>query len=1244
MSVESIIEHLEEGAVSQSNYNDALLRIKKYFLNNGDGITAEKIQQLADKSLSGEFVLAFCGHFSAGKSTMINTLMGREILPSSPIPTSANVVKIKTGEAKAVAYFKNKAPVTFDYVQDLEQLKEYCKDGDEVLSVEITCPNDFLVNNASLLDTPGIDSTDAAHKVATESAMHLADVVVYMMDYNHVQSELNFQFTKMLKDKGKKLFLVVNQIDKHFDLELDFSSFKHSVEQAFKQWGVNPDGIFYTTLKAPNHPENQMGLLHDELYRLSWEKEQLLSESILRSASDLISEHEKFLQEKNQDHREELEAMVGEQDPSIALNEYEEWKTKLQKLEKGPDEFKEHVLKDIQNIIDNANLTPFTVRELAGPYLESRQNGFKVGFLFSGGKTEQERLNRLSSLHHALNEQVQANLDWHLQDLFRKIPNRFSLPFSPELLENTDRMQIPLTLDFIASQVKSGARVTGEAILNYCRELTAEIKNRYRRAYVELLDEYYQEYQSIIVSQVEILASEGDQLRTTVDALRSLQDIKKKQEEYIERLREILRQAEQNSMTSTPAVRKLETKKRTLQTETISSFVRKQAISTLVLEEARDNTSPFKKDYKQQLRQAADNLMLAADTIAGLPGQSIAIQNMQLRAERLRQNLFTVALFGAFSAGKSSFANALMGEMILPVSPNPTTATINKILPPTEEYPHGTVRVKLKSREDMTKDIQHSLSVFRLHADTIEQAVQLIEQIGGEEILPSAKPHLSFLKAVRQGLGVMQSDFGGTSLVGMEEFKELVVKEEKASFVEWIELYYSCPLTDQGISLVDTPGADSINARHTGVAFEYIKNADAVLFVTYYNHAFSHADREFLQQLGRVKDTFEMDKMFFLVNAADLAKSKDELLHVVDHVKENLFACGIRKPRLYPVSSQTALLARMLAKGELTPSAEQVYRERTGSTDSLMDPVDALSFAGFETFEADFIRFTVEELTQVAINSALGEIRRAKGKLEDFLHSAKQGDEQRKEKLAALELDWKRDGQTLSEKAAWNKEREYVSKEAQELLYYVKQRLFFKFNELFTLSFNPSILKDEPGKNARKLVEQCFDEFMRNVSFSLEQEVRATTLRMEKHVNGLAQGLMEDYQRSLASEIELVFTPVSLEVPEFSAELKYDLAQVRPILSLYKSPKHFFEQGGRETFRNKLEDWLQTPATSFIEECLGHLQAFYGESLEKIMKLLIEQLKNQINDYYQGMSSVLKDGLNVAELERANSALAELME
>ena len=66
-----------------------------------------------------------------------------------------------------------------------------------------------------IMDTPGIDSADDAHRIATESAIHLADLIFYVMDYNHVQSELNFMFTKELTEAGKEVYLVINQIDKH---------------------------------------------------------------------------------------------------------------------------------------------------------------------------------------------------------------------------------------------------------------------------------------------------------------------------------------------------------------------------------------------------------------------------------------------------------------------------------------------------------------------------------------------------------------------------------------------------------------------------------------------------------------------------------------------------------------------------------------------------------------------------------------------------------------------------------------------------------------------------------------------------------------------------------------------------------------------------------------------------------------------------------------------------------------------
>ncbi len=55
------------------------------FLQNGDDERADKAKRLLKKIHDNEFITAFSGHFSAGKSTMINALVGDRVLPSSPI-------------------------------------------------------------------------------------------------------------------------------------------------------------------------------------------------------------------------------------------------------------------------------------------------------------------------------------------------------------------------------------------------------------------------------------------------------------------------------------------------------------------------------------------------------------------------------------------------------------------------------------------------------------------------------------------------------------------------------------------------------------------------------------------------------------------------------------------------------------------------------------------------------------------------------------------------------------------------------------------------------------------------------------------------------------------------------------------------------------------------------------------------------------------------------------------------------
>ncbi|HLQ71941.1 MAG TPA: dynamin family protein, partial [Bacillota bacterium] len=93
---------------------------------NGDFKNAQKVKEVYQKYNNQFKALSFVGHFSAGKSSLINALLGEDILPESPIPTSANIVKITSGNGSVKVYFSNKEPEEYKEPYDIDMIKDYC--------------------------------------------------------------------------------------------------------------------------------------------------------------------------------------------------------------------------------------------------------------------------------------------------------------------------------------------------------------------------------------------------------------------------------------------------------------------------------------------------------------------------------------------------------------------------------------------------------------------------------------------------------------------------------------------------------------------------------------------------------------------------------------------------------------------------------------------------------------------------------------------------------------------------------------------------------------------------------------------------------------------------------------------------------------------------------------------------------------------------------------------------------------
>ncbi|OAB32527.1 hypothetical protein PMSD_16220 [Paenibacillus macquariensis subsp. defensor] len=1164
--------------------------LKSQLSSWGDTKATDTIDDLLHKEQSGELTIAWCGHFSAGKSSLINSLCGMKVLPSGPVPTSANVVTIRNGSARAVIYSQDDAEAPMEVTTD--ELNEYCTNGGSYSSVEVWEEIPFLGSSGVLMDTPGVDSTDDGHKKATHSALHLADVVLYVMDYNHVQSENNLVFAKSLSDWGKPLYLIVNQIDKHREQELSFQSYRDEVISAFDRWQVHYEGLIFSSLKEANHPYNQYDSLKELIMGLIGKKKELVQYSISCSANHVADDH--FLQ-YGASLAEEKERLLEELGGTEQLAQMEDEKLSLvgeQDQVHGLTQQERATLRqDINAILDNANLMPAEMRDLAHDFVESRKPGFKKGLWLAGNKTRVEQEQRQAIFLRKLQEQVSSQVEWHVRQLVATWADKHHL-WSEEWQRKMDMFIPVIDEDIIYKTLQTDAILSGEYVLNYCRSVAEQIKIQYRRNVTEFTEQLLVLLEEGAARELQRLSLAMADLEQQSAQGSSYAALEREETVRAQALAELLPPRVSLTPGLLPAVRPL---RPPAPTEAAEAGVLRAA-------PAKDLAPPpcysgathggAATGRRQRLASAAAQLHGAAALLEQYPAMASAARGIRERAAALEGGTFTLALFGAFSAGKSSFANALLGEEVLPVSPHPTTAAINRILAPHDDFKHGTAQVVMKSRETLMEDLRISFSILHLGEPDLNHWSEAVHELTSDGIHPAGLPHYGFLKAASAGWAEAEGILGTMQTVDLTQYRSFVADETKSCFVERIDLFYSCDLTEQGIILVDTPGADSLHARHTGVTFQYMKHADALVFVTYYNHAFSKGDRQFLSQLGRVKDSFALDKMFFIINAADLAGSNEELEQVISHVKTNLRSSGIASPHIYALSSMNAL------------------EGKTTNQQSL------LLSSGFTTFEESLNDFAGKELPGLSIQAARQEITTARKRAEEWDRISRQDEATRDLRQLELQKTFAKAKEMLSQFTALSGQDRVIEQETKELLFHVRKRIEYNLGAFFNEAFHPSLLRDGTG-SLKEIFGDCGRELEQSLLKELDQELWATTLRLELKAKWILQDSSQKFTDQVnAIDEGMLLTPVKEEqswhVPDLQGSKFNKTVEWQGLWSTFKSPKLFFEGKGREKLKETVEPTLRENITDAATAQEPLLYGFYihefSEALVRQAKWLEEQL------------------------------------
>ncbi len=207
-----------ETSSAMSSYS----QLKGELLRTIDEMLAEEsirgcpCEELREKVETNTFNLVVVGQFKRGKTSLINALLGADILPVAVVPLTSIVTVMKYGEELNVVVTFNDGRVA---AIEPESLTEYVtergnpKNGKDVSEVVITYPSPYLKGGVQIIDTPGVGSvyqhnTDVAYQYLPKS-----DAALFLLSVDQPLGRAELDFLRDVREYSDRIFFLLNKAD-----------------------------------------------------------------------------------------------------------------------------------------------------------------------------------------------------------------------------------------------------------------------------------------------------------------------------------------------------------------------------------------------------------------------------------------------------------------------------------------------------------------------------------------------------------------------------------------------------------------------------------------------------------------------------------------------------------------------------------------------------------------------------------------------------------------------------------------------------------------------------------------------------------------------------------------------------------------------------------------------------------------------------------------------------------------------
>jgi len=207
---------LTEYQQTKTGLGEPLAALESVLSHNGASRLWRECVNLRQKLAANQFNLVVMGQFKRGKSTLINALLGSELLPTAVVPLTSVVTIVRFGELpRSLVYFHDgrRQEIALQAIADYTTERNNPNNQKQVERVEIEYPADFLRDGVRLIDTPGVGSVFGHNTDAAYEFLPQADAVLFLVTADPPISETELQFLADVREHAGKIFFVKNKID-----------------------------------------------------------------------------------------------------------------------------------------------------------------------------------------------------------------------------------------------------------------------------------------------------------------------------------------------------------------------------------------------------------------------------------------------------------------------------------------------------------------------------------------------------------------------------------------------------------------------------------------------------------------------------------------------------------------------------------------------------------------------------------------------------------------------------------------------------------------------------------------------------------------------------------------------------------------------------------------------------------------------------------------------------------------------